>query len=279
MKTPERFAMHQGTTERQWSFEQAVEGYARHGIRAMTVRRESIEEMGAGPAGKRLRDAGIEVLGVSRCAPVTEDDPGRRAANHEQNRRAIALAADISARHLVIIAGGVPDGSRDVAGARGRARDALGELLPEARAAGINLALEAIHPMRAAGGSIFSTLALANDVCVELGAGTGLIVDAYHVWWDPGLDVAIAASRGRILSFQFSDWLRDSEEIDGSDRGMPGDGVIDLPGMRAKVRAAGYDGYDELELFSRRNWWQRDPDELIETAFVRYREFVLGEAG
>ena len=273
---PANFAMHQGTTERQWGFVESVEGYARHSIRALTVRRSSIEEYGVTKAAKLISDADLKVLGVSRCASLTEDDPAKIAKNHDENIRAIALSAELQATNLAMISSGLPADSKDLAGARSRARDAVAKLLPEARAAGVSLALEAIHPMRAASGCVWSTLGQANKVCEELGDGTGLIVDAYHVWWDPDLTASIEAAKGRIVSFQISDWLRDTTAADGSDRGMPGDGVIPLREMGAQVRQAGFDGYDELELFSERNWWQRDPDELIDVAIARHRE-IFGD--
>ncbi|MBT6403920.1 MAG: sugar phosphate isomerase/epimerase [Rhodospirillaceae bacterium] len=273
---PANFAMHQGTTERQWGFVESVEGYARHGIRALTVRRSSIEEYGVTKAAKLISDADLKVLGVSRCASLTEDDPAKIAKNHDENIRAIALSAELQATNLAMISSGLPADSKDLAGARSRARDAVAKLLPEARAAGVSLALEAIHPMRAASGCVWSTLGQANKVCEELGDGTGLIVDAYHVWWDPDLTASIEAAKGRIVSFQISDWLRDTTAADGSDRGMPGDGVIPLREMGAQVRQAGFDGYDDLELFSERNWWQRDPDELIDVAIARHRE-IFGD--
>ena len=118
---------------------------------------------------------------------------------------------------------------------------------------------------------------MANEICAELGDGVGLIVDAYHVWWDPDLDASLKAATGRIYSFQVSDWLHETTSITGDDRGMPGDGEIDLRGMHDRVREAGYVGFVELELFSARNWWQRDPDELLDVAFARHREIF--EAG
>lgn len=277
MVAPAAFAIHQGTTERQWNFVESIEGYARHGIRAVTVRRSLVEEHGPKKAARLISDAGLKVLGVSRCASITEEDPSRIATNHEENLRAIALTAELNGTNLAMISSGLPDGSRDLAGARARARDALARLLPEARAAGVSLGLETIHPMRAASGCIWNTLGQANAVCEELGEGTGLIFDSYHVWWDPNLDAAIEASAGRIVSFQISDWLRDTRSVAGADRGMPGDGVIDLQRMRDQVRATGFDGFDELELFSERNWWQRDPNEVIEIAMARHREIFSEE--
>ena len=267
-----RLAIHQGTTERRWGFAESVEGYARHGIPALTVRRALVEEYGGRNAARLIADAGLKVLGVSRCASLTADDPDRIAANHEENIRAIALTAELQATNLAMISSGLPEGSNDLAGARARARDAVAKLLPEARAAGVTLALEPIHPMRAASGCVWNTVARANAVCDALGEGTALIIDAYHVWWDPDLAASIAAAEGRIVSFQISDWLRDTKAADGSDRGMPGDGVIPLRDLGKMVRAAGFDGYDELELFSERDWWQRDPDEVIGIAIARHRE-------
>jgi len=274
---PETFAIHQGTVERQWNFEQAVEGFARRGIRALTVRRSDIEAYGPDRAARLISDAGLQVLGVSRCASLTDSDPARITANHDENLRALDVTAKLDASHLAMICGGVPQGSRDLAGARARAREALEKLLPEARGAGVRMGLEAIHPMRVATGCIWSTLGMANEICAELGDGVGLIVDAYHVWWDPGLDASLKAARGRIYSFQVSDWLHETTSITGDDRGMPGDGEIDLRGMHDRVREAGYVGFVELELFSARNWWQRDPDELLDVAFARHREIF--EAG
>jgi sugar phosphate isomerase/epimerase len=277
MAEPVKLALHQGTTERQWGFVESVEGYARHGIPALTVRRSLVEEHGVAAAAKLIADAGLKVLGVSRCASLTEDDPARIAANHEENRRAIELSATLGATNLAMISSGLPAGSNDLAGARARAREAVAKLLPEARAAGVTLGLEPIHPMRVASGCIWSTIAQANAVCEELGDGTAIIVDAYHVWWDPDLWASIDTAKGRIVSFQISDWLRDTNAVDGSDRGMPGDGVIPLRQLEEHVRRAGFDGYEELELFSEHDWWQRDPDEVIEVAITRHRD-IFGKS-
>jgi len=195
MEAPASFAIHQGTTERQWGFADSVEGYARHGIRALTVRRALVEDYGSAKAARLISDAGLQVLGVSRCASLTENDPIRIAANHDENRLAIALTAELGGTNLAMISSGPPAGSRDLAGARARARDALAALLPEARAAGVTLGLEAIHPMRVVTGCVWSTLGQANAVCKELGAGTALIVDAYYVWWDPDELIGVAIAR------------------------------------------------------------------------------------
>jgi sugar phosphate isomerase/epimerase len=129
---------------------------------------------------------------------------------------------------------------------------------------GVKIALEPLHPMVCATRSVLSTVKLANAWCDSLGAEdiVGIAVDTYAVWWDPDIETEIARAGKRICSFHVSDWLVDTQDL-RLDRGMMGDGVIDLPALRRRVEAAGYDGYVEVEIFSQRNWWQRDPDEVI----------------
>jgi sugar phosphate isomerase/epimerase len=164
----------------------------------------------------------------------------------------------------VFVAGGVDPRDKDIAATRERALAGLAELVPHARSVGVKLALEPLHPMICATRSVLSTVALANEWCDRLGAEdiVGIAVDTYAVWWDPGIDAAIARAGRRIIAFHASDWLADTQDL-RFDRGMMGDGVIDLPALRRGVEAAGYDGYIEIEIFSERNWWRRDPDEVI----------------
>jgi sugar phosphate isomerase/epimerase len=206
------------------------------------------------------------------------DAVGRRGAI-DDNRRAVDEAVAIGARCLVLVVGGLPAGSKDIAGARAMVRDGIGELLPYARAANMPLAVEPLHPMYAADRACVNTMAQANDLCDELGEGLGIAVDVYHVWWDPDLEREIRragdAARGghqRILAFHICDWLVPTNDL-LLDRGMMGDGVIDLPGIRRWVEAAGYDGLHEVEIFSAENWWKRDPDEVVRVCIVRHRDF------
>jgi sugar phosphate isomerase/epimerase len=137
------------------------------------------------------------------------------------------------------------------------------------------LAIEPLHPMYAADRACVNTMAHANDLCDELGAGLGIAVDAYHVWWDPQLPREIARAGGatpsRLLAYHICDWLVPTVDM-LNDRGMMGDGVIDLPLMRRWMEDAGYRGMHEVEIFSANNWWQRDPDEVLATCRARHRD-------
>jgi len=190
----------------------------------------------------------------------------------DDNRRAIDEAAALGARCLILVCGGLMPLSRDLAAARALVQEGLAALLPHARAAGVPLAIEPLHPMYAAERCCINTLAQANDLCDELGHGIGVAIDVYHLWWDPDLahEIARAGKAGRILAFHLSDWLVPTTDL-LLDRGMMGDGVIDLRGIRGWVEAAGFDGLSEVEIFSERNWWKRPIGEVLDTCLERFQ--------
>ena len=239
------------TTVKPWSLEQLVDGCARAGITAISPWRDIVQGCGVERAGKLIRASGMTVTGLCRGGMFTAaDEAGRRAAL-DDNRRAVDEAAAIGAQCLILVAGGLPKGSRDLADARRQVRDALAALLPYARQAGVPLAIEPLHPMFAADRACVNTLAQANDLCEELGEGAGVAVDVYHLWWDPDLEHQIARAGRNILAYHVNDWLVPTTDL-LLDRGMMGDGVIDLRAIRAMVEAAGYRGHCEVEILPRR---------------------------
>jgi sugar phosphate isomerase/epimerase len=274
----EWLSLNWATVREQWDLRQAIEGCARHGIPGIAPWREPVQAMGAGAAGRRIREAGLRVSGYCRAGMFPAADARGLQAAIEDSRRAIDEAAAIDAQCLVVLAGGMPPGSKDLPLARRQARGGLAAILPHARAAGVPLALEPLHPMYAADRCCISTLGQANDLCEELdpdgAGGIGVAIDVYHVFWDPGLEreIARAGAAGRILAFHVCDWLVPTRDL-LLDRGMMGDGVINIPQIRGWVEAAGYRGLVEVEIFSR-DWWRRDPDEVLDVIAERYRTSV-----
>lgn len=250
------------TVRDKWNLAQCIEGCARHGIPGISPWRDKLLDLGVANAAQLIRDADLTVTGLCRGGMFPAADEAGRKAAIEDNRRAIAEAHAIGAQCLVVLGGGLPQGSKDLPGARRMFHDGLAAILPEARAAGVTIALEPLHPMTCADRSVLSTLAQALDLCDEFGAGVGVAVDVYHVWWDPDVARQIARAGSRIAAFHACDWLVPTTDL-VFDRGMPGDGVIDIPALRAMVAAAGYKGLTEIELLSRR-WWAEDP-ELVMT--------------
>jgi sugar phosphate isomerase/epimerase len=224
--------------------------------------------MGVAQAARAIRDAGLTVSGLCRGGMFTAADAAGREAALEDNRRAIEEAHQIGAACLVMVCGGLPPGSKDLPGARAMVQDGLAAIVDDASAAGVTLALEPLHPMTCADRNVLSTLGQALDLCDALGPGVGVAVDVYHVWWDPALAAQIARAGRRIAAFHVCDWLVPTTDL-VFDRGLPGDGVIDIKAIRAMVEAAGFAGAVECEILSHR-WWQRDPDEVLDLVVQRH---------
>ena len=260
------------TVRQQWDMAEAVEGCLRHGIKAMAPWRDQVERIGLASAARLVRENGLRVTGLCRGGFFPGATAEERARAVEDNRRAVDEAAELGADCLVMVVGGLPAGSRDIGAAREMVRDGLAAMLPYARAAGVPVALEPLHPMYAADRACVNTLGQALDLCDELGEGTGVAIDVYHVWWDPELErqLARAGAGGRILAHHICDWLVPTRDP-LNDRGMMGDGVVDLKRIRGWFEAAGFHGPQEVEIFSSENWWKRDGDEVLRTCVERFR--------
>jgi len=240
-----RFALNQATV-RAWSLRQAIEGCARHGVKRIGVWRDKLAECGLGEARRLLRDHGLTVTGLNRAGPFFGVGTELKPSTADDDRRAIAEAAEIGAECLLVFPG-VDRRVGDLARSRALTAERIGSLLPEARRAGVTLAIEPLHPMLAGDRSPFNSLRQANILCDELGSGLGIVLDAYHSWWDSDLDRQIPRAGSRLLGFHICDWLAPTRDL-YQDRGMMGDGVIDLAGLRQSLDAAGYAGSIEVDL-------------------------------
>lgn len=272
-------SLNTATVREQWSLEQCIEGCARHGIGGIAPWRDKLAECGVEKAARLISNAGLKVSGLCRGGMFPAADAAGREAALEDNRRAVDEAAAIGAACLVLVVGGLPDGSRDIAGAREQVKDGIAATLDYARRVGMPVAIEPLHPMYAADRACVNTLRQANDLCdalSEAGAGDlGVAVDVYHVWWDPELEPQIdrAGKAGRIFAFHVCDWLVPTTDL-LLDRGMMGDGVIDIPKIRGWVEGNGFGGLVEVEIFSADNWWKRDADEVLRTCVERLKTCV-----
>jgi sugar phosphate isomerase/epimerase len=277
---PNLLSINTATLREQWTLPQIVEGCARHGIRGISPWRDQVAKAGLDDSARRIREAGLVVTGYCRGGMFTAPDEAGLRNARDDNRRAVDEAAALGARCLVLVVGGLPKdasgvpASRDLGWARSMVRDGIAELLEYARAARMPLAIEPLHPMYAADRACVNTLAQALDLCDELapgeGAALGVAVDVYHVWWDPQLaqQIARAGRDGRLLAYHICDWLVPTTDL-LNDRGMMGDGVIDLPRIRSWMTSAGYSGFHEVEIFSER-WWREDPDVVLATCEARH---------
>ncbi len=260
------------TTREQWGFAEAVEGCLRAGITTICPWRDQIAAIGLEEASRIVRANGLKLTGLCRGGFFPAADEAGRQAALDDNRRAIDEAAALGADCLVLVVGGLAGQSRDIAAARGMVADGIAAVLPHARAAGVPLAIEPLHPMYAADRACINTLGQALDLCETLGPGLGVAIDVYHVWWDPDLaaQIARAGRMGAIMAHHICDWLVPTRDM-LTDRGMMGDGVIDLPGIRAQIEEAGFRGAQEVEIFSAEMWWKKPGDEVLSTCIERFR--------
>ncbi len=261
-----------------------IDACAQRGIRAISPWRDQVAAAGLANVSKQIKALGIELSGYCRGGMFPAvDDAGRKAALAD-NRRAVDEACTLGAPCLVLVVGGLPGAlagqaaHKDIALARSQVVDGIGELMDYAGSCGMPLAIEPLHPMYAADRACINTLEQALDVCDELDPtrsdALGVALDVYHCWWDPKLKAQIQrAGKDRLLAFHVCDWLTPTADL-LNDRGMMGDGVIDIPRIRRWVEAQGFAGYSEVEIFSTGNWWQREAGEVLDTCIARHRSVV-----
>ncbi|MFG3700707.1 sugar phosphate isomerase/epimerase family protein [Micromonospora sp. NPDC047620] len=264
-----RFALNSATTKR-WPLPELVAGCVDAGVSGVGLWREDLAAYGVEPAAALVRDAGLTV--TSLCRGGFFNTPGWL----DENRRAIDEAAAVGAPVLVLVSGGLPDGSRDIDGARAHVRDAIGELAPYARAAGVRLAVEPLHPMFCSDRCVVASLGQALDLVAPYPAETvGVVVDTYHLWWDDQVwaQIARAGREGRIACFQIADWVTPLPAGVLLGRGLPGAGCVELRRFREAVDAAGYDGPVEVEVFAE-EVWARPGRKVLDEAVAGYLTHV-----
>jgi sugar phosphate isomerase/epimerase len=256
----ERFSLNQATIKYA-SLSEAVKVTVDAGIPGIGLWREPVADFGLAASAKLVAASGLRVSSLCRGGFFTHPAGPARTAALDDNRRAIEEAAVLGAPALVLVAGGLPDGSRDLVGARERVVDALAELAPDAASAGVVLAIEALHPMYAADRAVVSSLGQALDIAERFApTEVGVVVDTFHVWWEPDLaeQIARAGRGGRIASYQVCDWVTPIAADALLSRGYPGDGHIDFAAFTSLVTATGYAGDVEMEIF-RQEVWDDDP--------------------
>ena len=259
-----RLSLNSMTADR-WSLPEVIEACAEHGVESLGPWRHKLAEIGAGEAARLISEARLKVSSLCRGGFFTADGAD------EDNRRAVEEAAALGTDVLVLVCG--PPAPRDLAAARAAIERGIERLLPHAIEHGVRLGIEPLHPMMIGERSAIVTLGEATDMAQRIGdPHVGVVIDVYHVFWDPRLDEEIARASGRILGFHVNDWLKDTSHT-LLERGMMGDGIIDLAGIREQVDAAGYDGPIEVEILNPAVW-DLPRAELMRTVIERFERCV-----
>jgi sugar phosphate isomerase/epimerase len=267
-----------------WPLDRIIDECARRNIRAISPWRDQVAAVGLDKVARQLRDTGVGLSGYCRGGFFPAADAAGRQAALLDNRRAIDEAKTLNAPCVVLVVGSLPGALAgkpaytDISRARAEVHDGIAATLEYARSVGMPLAIEPLHPMQAAERACINTMEHALDLCDALDPGRtgalGVAVDAYHVWWDPKLAEQIArAGQSRLLAWHVCDWLTPTRDL-LNDRGMMGDGVIELRKIRSQMEAAGYAGFAEVEIFSNLDWWQRPGNEVLDTCIARHKSVV-----
>ncbi|CAA9309827.1 MAG: Sugar phosphate isomerases/epimerase [uncultured Microvirga sp.] len=279
----EHLSLNTATVRRQGDFCAIVEACARKDIRAVSPWRDQVAAVGLDRAVRAVKEAGLKLSGYCRGGMFPADAAHAQEAR-DDNVRAVEEATALGAPCLVLVVGGLPQFSRpgsapskDLAAAHAMVEDGIAALLDYARGQKMPLAIEPLHPMYAADRACVNTLSHALDLCDRLdpsrSGALGVALDVYHVWWDPRLaDDIRRCGRERMLAYHVCDWLVPTRDL-LVDRGMMGDGVIDLRRIRRDVEALGFQGFCEVEIFSQ-DWWSRSLDEVLDTCIERHRTVV-----
>ena len=253
------------------SVRQAVEGCVRHGIPSIALWRNKIAEAGLTACVRTVHDAGLVVSSVCRGGMFPATTRSGRQDNLEDNFRAVEEAAALEADCLVLVVGGSAE--TGLAEARQMVEDGIAALVPFAHAHGVKLGIEPLHPMYVAERAVVNTIAQALEIAsAHSPEEVGLVLDVFHIWWDPQVLASIAACAGRIYGFHVNDWLVPLPDL-LLGRGMMGDGVIDIRRLRLAVDQAGYTGPIEVEIFNRKIW-DSDPDQVLLQMIDRFRDLV-----
>ena len=266
-----RLSLNQRTTA-SWSLPEAIKGCLNAGLGAIGIWREQLAEVGVDDACRLVADSGLRVSSLCRGGFFT--NPAEAVTTEAQNREAIEEAAALNAATLVLVPGGLPPGDRDLEAARTRAARAIEGLVPYAQELGVTLGIEPMNPIYAADRGVISTLAQALDIADRFEPeDVGVVVDTFHLWWEPGIADQLARAGQRIVSYQICDWITPLPADTLLARGMMGDGHVDFPAFTRSVVRTGYRGDIEVEIFNA-DLWAAPPTEVVDTMAERFLELV-----
>jgi len=265
-----RLCIHSITTK-PWKIEEAAKNYFAAGVKGITVWRDALEGRNIGQTGKMLREHDLTIVSLCRGGFFPHKDLSNRKSAIDDNRRAIDEAAQLGTSMLVLVCGADPSQGLEESGKQ--IRDGIAAIIPEALAAGVKLTIEPMHPMYADTRSAINTITQANDMVEELNSPwVGVAVDVYHLWWDPFLEKEIkrCGENGNLMAFHICDWKVPTTDM-LLDRGLMGEGCIPVKKIRSWVEAAGFTGFNEVEIFST-SYWKENQSEYLQKIIKAYKK-------
>ena len=267
-----RLCLHTITTK-PWNIEQAAKHYASAGVKGITVWRDALEGRNIVHTGQMLRDHNLTIVSLCRGGFFAHKSRLKRQDALSDNRRAIEEASELGTNKIVLVCGADP--AQSLEDSRRQIHDGIAAIIPEAKAANVQLAIEPLHPMYADTRSAINTMAQANEMVESFNTPwVGVAVDVYHTWWDTNLEHEIirCGRNNSLLVFHISDWKSPSSDM-LNDRGLMGEGCIPIRQIRSWVERAGFKGFIEVEIFSTA-YWKQDQSEFLKNIITSYKEFA-----
>ena len=264
-----RLCVHTITTK-PWKIEEAAKNFSEAGVGGITVWRDALAGRDIRKTGELLRNLGLEIVSLCRGGFFPSIEKEKRKLSIDDNKKAIDEAAELGTKMIVLVCGAEP--RQSLHDSRKQIQEGIQSLLPHAESAGIKLAIEPLHPMYADTRSAINTLSQANDMAEEINSPwVGVAVDVYHLWWDPSLQQEIkrCGENGNLLAFHICDWNVPTVDM-LNDRGLMGEGCIPVPLIRGWVEEAGFDGYNEVEIFSNK-FWKEEQSEFLRKKITAYK--------
>jgi len=258
-------------TTKPWSIEEAAKNYSAEGVNGITVWRDALANRDIKQTGQLLREHGLNIVSLCRGGFFPNKEKEKRKLAIADNLKAIEEAADLGTKLIVLVCGADP--AQSLEDSRKQIQEAIQTILPQAKAAGVKLAIEPLHPMYADTRSAINTLAQANDMAEQINSPyVGIAVDVYHLWWDPSLEQEIkrCGENDHLFAFHICDWNSPTVDI-LLDRGLMGDGCIPINKIRSWVEATGFNGFYEVEIFSNK-YWQQDQSQFLKKIIKAYKE-------
>ena len=260
-------------TNKPWNLRQCIENYNNAGIQGITIWRNVLEDQNLKEAKQLLDDHNMDVVSLARGGFFPSVEETKRKEALDDNLLAIEQAAAVGAPVIVLVCGA--DGRQSLNKSKEQIKEGIVKILPEAQAAGVKLAIEPLHPMYAGDRSAINTLAQANDMAEEINSDfVGVAVDVYHLWWDDNLkeEIIRCGDNEHLFAFHVCDWNVPTTDF-LNDRGLMGDGCINVPEIRSWVEEAGFNGYNEVEIFSDK-YWATDQVQYVEKIKNAYLNFT-----
>ena len=264
-----RLCIHTITTK-PWDIHTAIQKYSQAGVGGISVWRDTLEEKNIPSVAQEIKDANLQAVALVRGGFYTSQNKSDRQNAIDENKKIIDECAAIGAPMVVLVCGATP--GQSVAEDLKQIEEGISATMDHAKQANVTLAIEPLHPMYADIRSSVSTMKAANDLCEAIGGNNvGVAVDAFHVWWDPEFqsELARCGKNGHLSGYHICDWKLNMKDM-LNDRGLMGEGVIDLKTMSRQVDEAGFTGFYEVEVFSH-HWWAQDQDEYLKQIINAYQ--------